>query len=492
MSQKSEKSESSQGASEESSSSVARADSADAFDVIVVGGGPGGYPAAIRASQLGSKVALVEQEHLGGICLNWGCIPTKALLRSSEIHHLLGRLDEFGFHAGEISFDLQKVVERSRKVAKRLSTGVKGLLKKNRVAVFDGRGRLAGRGRVAVEKDGAPVAELSAPHVVLATGARARVLSGLEPDGERIWTYKQAMIPESMPGSVLVVGSGAIGMEFASFYHDMGAEVTVVETLPRILPLEDEEISEAARKQFKRQGIQIFTGATVSKVDRSGEGVVATLSLEDGSSKSVEAERVILAVGIVGNVEDLGLEGTAVRVEHGHIVVDERGRTGEEGVWAVGDVAGPPWLAHKATHEGVLVAERIAGVEGVHPLDPARIPACTFCRPQIASVGMTEAAAAEKGIEVRVGRFPYVGNGKAIVLGESEGLIKTVFDAGTGELLGAHMIGAEVSELIQGFVVAMGLETTEAELMHTIFAHPTLSEMMHESVLAAYDRALHV
>jgi dihydrolipoamide dehydrogenase len=461
------------------------------FDVIVVGGGPGGYPAAIRASQLGKRVALVEQEHLGGICLNWGCIPTKALLRSSEIHHLLGRLDEFGFEAGDVSFDLQKVVQRSRKVAKRLTTGVKGLLKKNGVTVFDGRGRLAGAGRVDVTKDGASVAALSAPAIVLATGARARVLPGLEPDGERIWTYKEAMVPESMPASVLVVGSGAIGMEFASFYRDMGAEVTVVEALPRILPVEDEEISAEAHKRFKRQGLQIYTSATVSQVDRSGEGVVATVSLEDGGTKTVEAERVILAVGIVGNVEDLGLEGTGVQVERGHIVVDAHCETGESGVYAIGDVAGPPWLAHKATHEGVLVAEHIAGRE-IHPLDTHRIPGCTYCRPQIASVGLTEAAAAEQGLEVRIGRFPFVGNGKAIALGESDGLVKTLFDASTGELLGAHMIGAEVTELIHGFVIAMGLETTEAELMQTVFPHPTLSEMLGESVLEAFDQALHI
>ncbi len=463
-----------------------------AFDVIVIGGGPGGYPAAIRASQLGQRVALVEQEHLGGICLNWGCIPTKALLRSSEIHHLLGRLDEFGFHAEKLSFDVQKVVQRSRKVAKRLTTGVKSLLKKNKVTVFDGRGRLAGAGRVRVEKDGAAVAELTAPAVVLATGARARVLPGLEPDGERVWTYKEAMLPDTMPGSVLVVGSGAIGMEFASFYHDLGAEVTVVEALPRILPVEDEEISQAAHKQFKRQGLKLYTSATVSGVERSGQGLVATVALEDGSTQTVEAERVILAVGIVGNVEDLGLEDTRVQVERDHVVVDEMCRTGEPGIYAIGDVAGPPWLAHKATHEGVLVAEQIAGVEGAHPIDPLRIPACTYCRPQIASVGLTEAAAGERGLKVRVGRFPYVGNGKAIALGESDGLVKTVFDEETGELLGAHLIGAEVTELIQGFAIAMGLETTEAELMQTVFPHPTLSEMMHESVLEAYDRAIHI
>jgi dihydrolipoamide dehydrogenase len=473
--------------------------SESSFDVIVIGGGPGGYPAAIRASQLGLRVVLVEREHLGGICLNWGCIPTKALLRSSEINHLLGRLEEFGFSASDVSFDIGKIVARSRRVAKRLTTGVKGLLKKNGVTVVEGRGRLAGPGRVAVDKDGTSVAELSAPHIILSTGARARVLPGLEPDGERIWTYKEAMVPEAMPASVLVVGSGAIGMEFASFYRDLGAEVTVVEMLPRILPVEDEEISAAAQKLFRRQGIQIFTGATVSNVERSGAGVAATVTLEDGSTKTVDAERVILAVGIVGNVEDLGLEGTGVAVDRGHIVVSEWGETGEAGVYAIGDVAGPPWLAHKATHEGVIAAERIARAAGVttgtdelRPLEPLRIPGCTYCRPQVASVGLTEAAAIEKGIDVRVGRFPMAANGKAIALGEPDGLIKTIFDAATGELLGAHMIGAEVTELIQGFVVAMGLETTEAELMHVVFAHPTLSEAMHESVLAAYDRALHI
>ncbi len=462
------------------------------FDVIIVGGGPGGYPAAIRASQLGLRAALVEIEHLGGICLNWGCIPTKALLRSSEIHHLLHRLDEFGFSATDIHFDLGKVVKRSRRVAKRLSQGVKHLLKKNGVTVFDGHGRLAGRGRVAVEKDGVELAVLSAPAVVLATGARARTLPGLEPDGERIWTYKQAMIPDAIPNSLLVVGSGAIGMEFASFYRDMGAEVTVVEALPRILPVEDAEISAFAHKQFEKQGMAIHTNTTVSETQRRGDGIAATLSLEDGSQTTVEAERVILALGIVGNTEDLGLEGTGVIVDRGHIVVNQWCETGEPEVYALGDVAGPPWLAHKATHEGVLCAERIARVEGARPLDPAHIPGCTYCRPQIASVGMTEAKAREEGLDVRVGCFPYLGNGKALALGEPEGLVKTIFDAKSGELLGAHMVGAEVTELIQGFVVAMGLEATEAELMHTVFAHPTLSEAMHESVLAAWDRALHI
>jgi len=466
--------------------------SSASYDIVVIGGGPGGYPAAIRARQLGLSVALVEREHLGGICLNWGCIPTKALLRSAEVGHMLTRLDEFGFSASDVKVDIEKIVKRSRKVAKRLTTGVTALLKKNEVDVIDGFGRLSGAGRVVVEKDGAQVADLAARHIVVSTGARARVLPGLEPDGDRIWTYKEAMVPDSLPASVLVIGSGAIGMEFASFYGDFGTEVTVVETLPRILPVEDADISAAAAKQFKRRGIKMHTSATVSALDKTPDGVTATISPESGEPTQVTVERVILAVGITGNVEDIGLEGTGVQVDRGHIVTDEWGRTGEPGVYAIGDVAGPPWLAHKATHEGVIAAEHIAGVPGLHPLDPSRIPGCTYCRPQIASVGMREDEAVAAGREVRVGRFPFVGNGKAIALGESDGLVKTIFDANTGELLGAHMIGAEVTELIQGFVVAMNLETTEAELMHTVFAHPTLSEMMHESVLEAYDRAIHI
>ncbi len=462
------------------------------YDVVVIGGGPGGYPAAIRARQLGLSVALVEREHLGGICLNWGCIPTKALLRSAEVAHTLDRLDEFGFSAEGIQVDFDQVIKRSRKVAKRLTTGVTGLLKKNQVDVIDGHGRLDGGGRVVVEKDGAQVADLTARHIVLSTGARARVLPGLEPDGDRVWTYKEAMVPESLPASVLVIGSGAIGMEFASFYRDLGTEVTVVETLPRILPVEDHEISAAAAKQFKRRKIAMHTSATVSALDRKPDGVTATIEPESGEPIQLTVDRVILAVGITGNVEDLGLEGTGVQVDRGHVVTDEWGRTGEPGIYAIGDVAGPPWLAHKATHEGVIAAEHIAGVPGMHPMDKAKIPGCTYCRPQIASVGLREHEAAEAGREVRIGRFPFVGNGKAIALGESDGLVKTIFDAKTGELLGAHMIGAEVTELIQGFVVAMNLETTEAELMHTVFAHPTLSEMMHESVLEAYDRAIHI
>jgi dihydrolipoamide dehydrogenase len=460
------------------------------FDLIVLGGGPGGYVAAIRAAQLGMKTALVERDELGGICLNWGCIPTKALLRSSDIYHLLHRLDEFGFSAKDIRFDAGKVVARSRAVAKRLSNGVAYLLRKNKVAVFDGQGRLAGKGRLAVEKDGTPVAELAAEHIVLATGARARTLPGLEPDGERVWTYKEAMVPAAIPKSLLVVGSGAIGIEFASFYHDMGVEVTVVEMLDRVLPVEDEEISAFARKAFEKQGIKIHTGATVAALERNGANLTARID-GGGQGAEVEVERVILAVGIIGNVEDIGLESTAVKVEKTHVVVDEWLCTGEPGIYAVGDLVGPPWLAHKAMHEGVVCVEHIAGVNDVHPLDVHNIPACTYCRPQVASVGLTEKSAREAGHEVKTGHFPFIGNGKAIALGEPEGIVKTVFDAKTGELLGAHMVGAEVTELIQGYTIARTLETTETELIRTMFPHPTLSETMHEAVLDAYGRAIH-
>ncbi|MEX2009209.1 MAG: dihydrolipoyl dehydrogenase [Dongiaceae bacterium] len=460
------------------------------LDLIVVGGGPGGYVAAIRAAQLGLRTALVEREHLGGICLNWGCIPTKALLRSSEIWHLIQHADAYGFAIDGARFDLAKVVQRSRKVAGQLAAGVKHLLKKNKVMVVDGHGRLAGAGRVAVEKDGKKVAELTAKHIVLATGARARTLPGLEPDGKLVWTYKEAMVPDAMPKSLLVVGSGAIGIEFASFFRTLGAEVTVVEILDRILPVEDAEISAFARKSFEKQGMKIVTGAAVKGMKKAADSVTATFE-SAGKSSELTVERVILAVGIVGNVEDIGLEGTKIEVDKTHIVVDQWGETGEPGVHAIGDLVGPPWLAHKASHEGVLVVERIAGVKNLHPLDVTKIPGCTYCMPQVASVGLTEAAAKAAGREVRVGRFPFIGNGKAIALGEPEGMVKTVFDAKTGEFLGAHMIGAEVTELIQGFAIARTLESTEAELMHSIFPHPTLSEMMHESVLDAYGRAIH-
>ncbi len=468
---------------------------ADSYDVIVIGGGPGGYVAAIRAAQLGLKAAVIEREHLGGICLNWGCIPTKALLRTAEVYHLMQNASAFGLSASGVSFDLAQVVKRSRAVAAQLQSGVKHLLRKHKVVVVEGHGRLAGRGKVAVTRDGKQgdktASELSARHIILATGARPRVLPGLEPDGKQVWTYKEAMVPETMPKSLLVVGSGAIGIEFASFYRTLGAQVTVVEVLDRVLPVEDEEISALARKAFERQGMKILTSASVKALKKETGGVSATIASAGGETK-VAAERVILAVGIDANVENLGLEGTGVRLERGRVAVDPWLQTGEPGVYAIGDLTGPPWLAHKASHEGVICVERIAGLASARPLDAKRIPGCTYCRPQVASVGLTERAAIESGRSVKVGRFPFVGNGKAIALGETEGMVKTVFDAKTGELLGAHMIGPEVTELIQGYAVARSLETTEAELMHTVFPHPTLSEAMHESVLEAYGHAIHI
>ncbi len=460
------------------------------FDLIVLGGGPGGYVAAIRAAQLGMKTAVVEREHLGGICLNWGCIPTKALLRSAEINHILHHLPEFGFAADNIRLDLGKMVARSRAVAKQLSSGVAHLLRKNKVTVFDGAGRLAGAGKLAVTKDDKPVATLTAPHIVLATGARARELPGVEADGKLIWTYKDAMVPKTLPKRLLVIGSGAIGIEFASFYRGLGAEVTVVEVLDRILPVEDAEISAFAQKAFEKQGIKILTKAMVKGARKAADSVSVTIEA-GGNTSEITVDRVISAVGIVGNVEAIGLAEAGVRVEKTHVVIDEFCRTNIAGLYAIGDLAGPPWLAHKASHEGVLCVEKIAGIKGVHPLDASNIPGCTYCRPQIASVGLTEAKAKENGREVRVGRFPFIGNGKAIALGEPEGMVKTVFDAKTGELLGAHMIGAEVTEMIQGFAIARTLESTEAELMATVFPHPTVSEAMHESVLDAYGRAIH-
>jgi dihydrolipoamide dehydrogenase len=459
------------------------------FDLIVIGGGPGGYVSAIRAAQLGLKTAVVEREHLGGICLNWGCIPTKALLRSSEILHLFHRAAEFGIAADNIRFDVTKIVERSRKVAAQLSNGVKFLMKKNKVTVLDGEAKLTSRTQVTVTGKSAGS---YAAKTIIATGARARSLPGLEPDGKLVWSYREAMVPTEMPKSLVVIGSGAIGIEFASFYRTLGAEVTVVEVMDRILPVEDEEISALALKAFTKQGMKILTGATVEKLDRAASSVTATIKTKDGKVQQVTAERVISAVGIVGNVENLGLEALGVKVDRTHIVVNEWAETSVAGLYAIGDVAGPPWLAHKASHEGVIAVERIAGVKGLHPLDANNIPGCTYCWPQVASVGMTEAKARAAGREVKVGRFPYVGNGKAIALGDTEGLIKTVFDAKTGELLGAHLIGAEVTELIQGYTIARTLETTEAELMHTVFPHPTLSEMMHESVLDAYGRVVHI
>lgn len=458
------------------------------FDLIVIGGGPGGYVAAIRASQLGLKTALVEREHLGGICLNWGCIPTKALLRSSEINHLLHNLDEFGFAADNIRFDLTKIVKRSRAVAKQLASGVGHLLKKNKVAIYDGAGKLAGPHTVTVT--GKKSATLTAPHIILATGARARQLAGLESDAKLVWSYKDAMVPATMPKKLLVVGSGAIGIEFASFFLNMGAEVTVLEVLDRILPVEDAEISAFARKAFEKQGMRIITGAKLGRVTKSDDSVTVEIEA-GGKAETLTVDRVISAVGIVGNTEDLGLEGTKIVVEKTHVQIDAFCRTGEPGVYAIGDLAGPPWLAHKASHEGVVCVEKIANVPDVHPIDWTNIPGCTYCRPQVASVGLTEARAREQGHEVKIGRFPFIGNGKAIAMGEPEGMVKVVFDARTGALLGAHMIGAEVTELIQGYAIARTLETTEVELMHTVFPHPTVSETMHEAVLDAYGRVIH-
>ena len=462
------------------------------FDVVIVGGGPGGYVTAIRGAQLGLKVAVVERKHLGGICLNWGCIPTKALLRSAEIYRNINHAAEYGLSVEKPGFDLEKIVARSRKVSKKLTGGVGYLLKKHKVTVIDGEGRLAGPDKLDVTKDGKKVASLTAKHIILATGARARALPGLEPDGKFVWSYMEALVPDVMPKSLLVIGSGAIGIEFASFFRTFGADVTVVEVLPQVLPVEDAEIAALARKQFEKDGMKIVTGAKVTELKKGKDTVTAIIEDAKGAKSELTVERVISAVGVVGNIENLGVEGTKVKTDRGCIVTDGYGRTGEPGVYAIGDVAGPPMLAHKASHEGIICIEKIAGLPDVHPMDKNRIPGCTYCHPQVASVGMTEAAAKAAGRKVRVGRFPFMGNGKAIALGEPEGMIKTVFDEKTGELLGAHMVGAEVTELIQGYVVAMGLETTETELMHTVFPHPTLSEMMHESVLDAYDRVIHI
>jgi dihydrolipoamide dehydrogenase len=463
------------------------------FDLAVIGSGPGGYVAAIRASQLGMRTAIIEREQLGGICLNWGCIPTKALLHTSELYQTMRRASEFGLPCDNLRFDIARVVERSRKVAERLSNGVSYLMRKNKIEVISGTARLTGNGRIAVTgKSGEALPEIEATHIIIATGARARTLPGLEPDGRLIWTYREAMVPPSFPKSLLIVGSGAIGIEFASFYRSLGAEVTVVELLPRILPIEDSEISTLARKAFAKQGTVIHTDTTVSRILKGAGSVAVALKKPDGKTEEIAVERVILAVGITGNVEGLGLEEREVRIEKGHILVDEWGRTGVPRLYAIGDVVGPPWLAHKASHEGIVCVEKIAGVESVHAIDKTNIPACTYSSPQIASVGLTEEAARQAGHELKVGHFPYSANGKAIALGETEGMVKTIFDGKSGALLGAHIIGAEATELIEGFVIAKGLETTEAELMATIFPHPTLSEMMGESVLDAFGRALHI
>ena len=461
---------------------------AKSFDVIVIGAGPGGYVAAIRAAQLGLKVAIIERENLGGICLNWGCIPTKALLRSAEVFHLMHRAGEFGLKAGDIGFDLDAVVKRSRKVAGQLNSGVGHLLKKNKVTVVMGEATIPEKGRVSVTTD-TGTEEMQAPSIIVATGARARDLPGLEADGDRVWSYRHALEASRMPKKLLVIGSGAIGIEFASFFNTLGAETTVVEVVDRILPAEDAEIADFAHKQFTKQGMTILPKATVKQLDRAKTKVTAHIE-SGGKVEKHDFDTVISAVGIVGNTEGLGLEELGVRIDRSHVVTDAHCRTGVEGLYAIGDIAGAPWLAHKASHEGVMVAELIAGGDP-HPVDPDAIAGCTYCQPQIASVGQTEAQAKEAGRKIRVGRFPFIGNGKAIALGEAEGMVKTIFDADTGELIGAHMVGAEVTELIQGYVVGRTLETTEAELMHSVFPHPTLSEMMHESVLDAYDRAIH-
>ena len=462
----------------------------DTFDLIVLGSGPGGYVAAIRAAQLGMKTAIVERERLGGICLNWGCIPTKALLRTSEIYHYMLHADAYGLSVEKPSFDLGKVVERSRKVAGQLNAGVKGLMKKNKVQVFDGVGKLTGPGALRVTQ-GDRTTDLTAKNVIVATGARARDLPFAKADGKRIWTYRHAMTPEVMPTELLVIGSGAIGVEFASFYSDMSAKVTIVEMLPRILPVEDEEISAFMEKQLTKGGITIRTATGLEALTADREGVSASIKGKDGKVADERFSHAIVAIGIVPNTEGIGLEELGVETERGHIKTDAYGRTNVEGVWAIGDVTGAPWLAHKASHEGIVAVEAIAGLNP-HPMNTSNIPGCTYSRPQVASVGMTEAKAREAGFEVKVGKFPFIGNGKAIALGEAEGFTKTVFDARTGELLGAHMIGAEVTELIQGYVIARQLETTEAELSETIFPHPTISETMHESVLGAYGRAIHI
>lgn len=460
------------------------------FDVIVIGGGPGGYVAAIRAAQLGMKVAVVEANHLGGICLNWGCIPTKALLRSAEVFHLINHASEFGLIVEKPTFDIKKIVERSRSVSKQLSGGIGHLLKKNKVTVFDAYGRLMGKGKVEIEKKDKTKEVLSAKHIILATGARARVLPGLEPDGKLVWTYREAMVPDFMPKSLLVIGSGAIGIEFASFYRTLGAEVTVVEVMDKILPVEDDEISALARKSFEKQGMKIMTSAKVVKLEKGTNNVTCHVEI-NGKIEKITVDRVIAAVGIVANTENLGLENTKVKVDKGQIVTGKYSETDEAGVYAVGDVAGAPWLAHKASHEGIICIEKIAGLKDIYPLDKSNIPGCTYAHPQVASIGFTEAKAKAAGYEIKVGRFPFMGNGKAIALGEPEGLVKTIFDSKTGALLGAHMIGAEVTEMIQGFAIGKTMEATELEFMHTIFPHPTLSEMMHESVLSAYGKAVH-
>ena len=461
------------------------------YDVIVVGGGPGGYVTAIRAGQIGLKTALIEREHLGGICLNWGCIPTKSLLRSAEIFEYMKQASSFGLSTEGIGFDLQQIVARSRRIAKQLNGGVAQLLKKNKIKVYDGQAQLLGGGKLRIENDDKAVEESSAAHIILATGARARDLPGLEADGKLVWTYKEAMTPKSLPESILVIGAGAIGIEFASFYNSLGVDVTVVEVMPQILTVEDAGIAEFAAKAFARQGIKILTNTEVTKLHKGRNELTAVLNRNEEQFE-ITVDRVISAVGVVGNHENLGLENTRVEVDHSYVVVNEWSETAEPGIYAIGDLAGPHCLAHKASHEGIICVERIAGTPDIHPLNKLTVPGCTYSRPQIASIGLTEQAARDAGYAVRIGNFPFQANGKAIALGETEGMIKTVFDDKTGELLGAHMVGAEVTELIQGFGIAQSLETTEQELMHTVFPHPTLSEMMHEATLDAFDKVIHI
>ncbi|HVX98550.1 MAG TPA: dihydrolipoyl dehydrogenase [Pseudorhodoplanes sp.] len=468
------------------------------FDIIIIGSGPGGYVTAIRAAQLGFRTAIVERAFLGGICSNWGCIPTKALLRSAEIYHYMQHAKDYGLSADNVTFDAAQVIRRSRGVAGRMNSGVSFLMKKNKISVIWGDAVIDAPGRITVKasqvqapKDALGPGSYQARHIIVATGARPRALPGLEPDKKLVWTYFEAMNPDRMPKSLLVVGSGAIGIEFASFYRTMGADVTVVEVLPQILPVEDAEIAAFARKAFEKQGMKIFTGAKVTKLDKKSDSVVATFEDGKGGTQTVTVDRVISAVGVVGNVEGIGLEKLGVKIDRGTIAIDGLCRTNVPGIYAIGDVAGPPMLAHKAEHEGVICVEAIKGLQP-HPMNKLMIPGCTYCNPQIASVGLTEAKAKEAGKEVRVGRFPFVGNGKAVALGEDQGLAKVIFDKKTGQLLGAHLAGPEVTELIQGFVVAMNLETTEEELMHTIFPHPTLSETMKEAVLDAFGRALNI
>jgi dihydrolipoamide dehydrogenase len=468
------------------------------YDIIIIGSGPGGYVTAIRAAQLGFKTGIIERDYLGGICLNWGCIPTKALLRTAEILHYLQHAKEYGLSAGEVTYDPTAVVKRSRAVSKRLNDGVGFLMKKNKVDVIWGEASIDAPGKVTVKpsRSEAPKGALGpgsyqAKHIIIATGARPRVLPGIEPDKKLVWTYFEAMVPDRIAKSLLVIGSGAIGIEFASFYRTLGADVTVVEVLPQILPAEDAEIAAFARKSFEKQGIKIFTGAKVTKLDKKADAVTATIEDGKGGTQTLTVERVISAVGVVGNIENLGLEKLGVKTDRGFIVIDGACKTSVPGIYGIGDVAGAPLLAHKAEHEGVICVEAIKGLHP-HPMNKLLIPGCTYCSPQIASVGLTEQAAKDKKLEIRVGRFPFVGNGKAIAMGEDQGLVKVIFDKKTGQLLGAHMVGAEVTELIQGYVIAMNLETTEEELMHTVFPHPTLSEMMKEAVLDAYGRVLNI